>query len=107
VLVVRRLEKDLEGVHPMPEYPQPGDVLVSNPTATRECVISIVPRPSHLTCPTHDAAVARGRELARELRVDAWLTEDHTHFMKIESCRQGRHARGRRVSDGRAGGAEP
>ncbi len=67
--------------------PRPGDVLVSNPIATRECVVSIVPRPPHLTYPTHDAAVARGRELARELGVDAWLTEDHTHFMKIESRR--------------------
>jgi hypothetical protein len=71
----------------MPEHPRPGDVVVSNPTATRECAISIVPETRHMTYPTHDGAVERGRELARELGVDAWLTEDHTHFMKIESCR--------------------
>jgi len=81
----------------MSECPRRGDVLVSNPTATRECVISIVPRRPHLTYPTHDAAVERGRELARELGVDAWLTEDHTHFMKIEDCRTVTHTKARKV----------
>ena len=69
--------------------PQPGDVLVSNPTATLDHDIGIVPNAPHLTCPTHKVAVARGHELARDLRVDLWLTEDHTHFMMIGSYRGG------------------
>jgi hypothetical protein len=67
--------------------PRPGDVLVSKPTARVEHEISIVPAQPHIVCPTHDAAVARARELAEALQVDAWLTEDHTHFMVITSCR--------------------
>ena len=68
--------------------PQPGDVLVSNTTATLEHGISIVPEQAHLTCPTHDAGVARGHELARDLGVDVWLTEDHCHFIKLGSYRE-------------------
>jgi hypothetical protein len=68
--------------------PKDGDVLVSNPTATIEHVISIVPRAPHITCANHDRAVAEGRRLAENLKVDAWLTEDHCHFMRIASYRQ-------------------
>ena len=67
--------------------PQLGDVLVSNHSATVQHVISIVPRAPHITCPTHRTAVARGGELAKELGVDAWLTEDRTHFLMIGSYR--------------------
>lgn len=67
--------------------PGQGDVLVSNPTATIEHEISIVPEQPHIVCPTHDTAVAKACELAEALQVDAWLTEDHTHFMRIASCR--------------------
>ena len=68
--------------------PQAGDVLVSNPTATVEYEVSIVPAVPDIVCPNHDVAVVRARELARERHVDAWLTEDHTHFLKIASYRE-------------------
>jgi hypothetical protein len=42
-----------------------------------------------MTLPTHDAAVATACELARRDHVDAWLTEDHTHYLKIASHRPG------------------
>jgi hypothetical protein len=71
-----------------PELPQPGDVLVSNPTATLEHVIGIVPNPPHLVCPTHDTAVAQALELAERLHVDAWLTEDHRNFLRLASHRR-------------------
>jgi hypothetical protein len=71
----------------MQELPQTGDVLVSNTRATVEHVICIVPQPPQLSFPTHDQAVNRARELAARLGVDAWLTEDQTHFLKIASYR--------------------
>jgi hypothetical protein len=66
---------------------QPGDVLVSHPTAVREHEISIVPNPPHAVSPTHDAAVSEGRSEADASAVDAWLTEDQTHVVKIGSHR--------------------
>ena len=66
---------------------QSGDVLVSHPTAVREHEISIVPNAPHTTSPTHDAAVSDGRSEADALGVDAWLTEDQTHVVKIASNR--------------------
>ena len=68
--------------------PQDGDVLVSNPTATVEYEICIVPRAPHIICANHDRAVAEGRNLAEKLKVDAWLTEDNCHFMRIGTHRQ-------------------
>jgi hypothetical protein len=67
--------------------PQTGDVLVSNVTATLEHDISIVPNDPHLSCATHNIAVAAARELAEKLGVDAWLTEDHTHFLRLATYR--------------------
>jgi hypothetical protein len=64
-----------------------GDVLVSHPTAVLEYEISIVPDPPHATASTHDAAVSDGCTVAEALGVDAWLTEDQTHVMKIASHR--------------------
>jgi hypothetical protein len=66
---------------------QSGDVLVSHPTAVREHEISIVPNPPHATSPTHDAAVSDGCSEADGRGVDAWLTEDQTHVVKIASHR--------------------
>lgn len=66
---------------------QPGDVLVSHPTAVRQHDISIVPNPPHATSPTHDAAVSDGRSQAEAAGVDAWMTEDQTHVVKIASNR--------------------
>jgi hypothetical protein len=66
---------------------QAGDVLVSHSTAVREHDISIVPHAPHATSPTHDAAVIEARLEARGLGVDAWISEDHTHVLKIASNR--------------------
>jgi hypothetical protein len=66
---------------------QSGDVLVSHPTAVREHEISIVPNAPHAISLTHDAAVSDGRVEADALDVDAWLTEDHTHVVKIAANR--------------------
>ena len=66
---------------------QSGDVLVSHPTAVREHEISIVPNAPHARSPTHDAAVTDARSEADAMGVDAWLTEDHTHVVKIASHR--------------------
>ena len=64
-----------------------GDVLVSHPTAVREHEISVPPNAPHAMSPTHDDAVSDGRSEADALGVDAWLTEDHTHVVKITSHR--------------------
>ncbi len=66
---------------------QSGDVLVSHSTAVREHEISIVPNAPHALSPTHDAAVSDGRSEADATGVDAWLTEDQTHVVKIASNR--------------------
>ena len=66
---------------------KPGDVLVSHPTAVREHEISIIPDAPHATSLTHAAAVRDGRSEADARGVDAWLTEDHTHVVKIASHR--------------------
>jgi len=64
-----------------------GDVLVSHPTAVREHDISVIPNAPHAIAATHDKAVSDGRAEADGLGVDAWLTEDHTHVVKIASHR--------------------
>jgi hypothetical protein len=66
---------------------QDGDVLVSHPTAVREHQISIVPHEPHAVSPSHDAAVSEGCAEADATGVDAWLTEDQTHVVKIASNR--------------------
>ena len=66
---------------------KPGDVLVSHPTAVREHKISVIPNAPHAMSPTHDAAVSDGRSEADAKGVDAWLTEDHIHVVKIASHR--------------------
>jgi hypothetical protein len=66
---------------------QSGDVLVSHSTAVREHQISIVPNAPHARSPTHDAAVSDARSEADAIGVDAWLTEDQRHVVKIASNR--------------------
>jgi len=66
---------------------KPGDVLVSHRTAVREHEISVIPNAPHAMSPSHDAAVSAGRSEAGAMGVDAWLTEDHTHIVKIASHR--------------------
>ena len=64
-----------------------GDVLVSHSTAVREHEISVIPKPPHAVSPTHDAAISAARSEAHALGVDAWVTEDHTHVVKIAAHR--------------------
>jgi hypothetical protein len=60
---------------------QSGDVLVSRPTARADVYeTSIVPAVARITDTSYEDGMNRGRELARELAVDAWFTCDHTHF---------------------------
>jgi hypothetical protein len=66
---------------------KPGDVLVSHSTAVREHEISVIPNAPHAISPTHDAAVSDARSESDAMGVDAWLTEDHTHVVKIASNR--------------------
>ena len=66
---------------------KPGDVLVSNPTATVEYDVSIVGGPMESAGAHYTTAVALAKTLAAERRVDAWLTEDHIHFLQIAFCR--------------------
>src|SRR3954452_10234587 len=83
-----RLEAMLNEKHPASfANLKTGDVLVSHPTGVREHQISIVPNAHHATSPTHDAAVADGRSQAEVLGVDAWLSEDQTHMVKIAANR--------------------
>jgi hypothetical protein len=65
---------------------KPGDVLVSHATAVREHEISVIPNAPHALSPTHDTRSGRGSE-ADAMGVDAWLTEDHTHVVKIADNR--------------------
>ena len=69
------------------QLPAIGDVLVSNPSATVEHQICIVPRPPHHWCANHATAVVDGRALALELGVDLWLTQDNIHFLQLVSFR--------------------
>jgi hypothetical protein len=68
---------------------KPGDVLVSHSSAVREHEISVIPNAAHAMSPspTHDAAVSDGCSEADARSVDAWLTEDQTHVVKIASHR--------------------
>jgi hypothetical protein len=68
--------------------PKPGDVLVSNPTATVAYDVSIVDEALLFTCGKYGDALARAKELAIGRRVDAWFTEDHIHFLNIGSWRE-------------------
>ena len=64
-----------------------GDVLVSHSSAVREHEISVIPKAPHAISPTHDTAVSDGRLQADAMGVDAWLTQDHTHLVKIAANR--------------------
>jgi hypothetical protein len=63
--------------------PEAGDVLVSRVTATREYFLTVVPTADCVMRATANTAVKAGLELAQELDVDLWLTEDHIHFLKV------------------------
>lgn len=67
--------------------PCEGDVLVSRMPARVEHEVSVVPQQAEFVCPNHNAAIERAQKLARERRVDVWLTEDSIHVLKIASYR--------------------
>jgi hypothetical protein len=70
------------------QYPQPGDVLASRPTARADIYqISVVPTTADLVAMRYDDAMERVRRLARVRAVDGWYTCDHTHFARIASYR--------------------
>ena len=63
---------------------QRGDVLVSRPTARADVYeTSVVPAAAHITDNSYEKAKNSGRQLARELMVDAWFTCDHTHAVRL------------------------
>ena len=68
-------------------HPQTGDILVSRSSGNIEHQVSIVPDAPFESCPTHTCAVDKASALARERGVDAWLTEDLIHFMRLASYR--------------------
>lgn len=71
-------------------WPQQGDILVSKHLETIDYVVTIVPRETRLSGP-HDVAIAKAIQLAKQLQVDAWLTEDNRHFLRIASYRSALH----------------
>lgn len=36
----------------------------------------------------HDLAISVGREAAQQLGVDLWMTDDHTHFLRLATYRE-------------------
>ena len=82
-LVVMSTDKDSASLVSV----QSGDVLVTHSTAVCEHQISIVPNAPHAISPTHDTAVSDARVEADAKGVDAWLTEDQTHVVKIAAHR--------------------
>ncbi len=67
--------------------PCDGDVLVSHPMARIECEVAVLPRPAHAMYERQDAALANATVLAQALGVDAWLTHDRRHFLRVASFR--------------------
>jgi hypothetical protein len=72
--------------------PKPGDVVVSRHVGECEYDVAVVPSPPQIVCATHGQAVSRACLLARQLKVDAWLTDDHTHFLRLACHRSGSRA---------------
>jgi hypothetical protein len=69
--------------------PLAGHLLVSRLAERVELAVSVVPGRAELVCPTHDRAIAKAQELARQRHVDVWLTEGHIHVLKVASYRGG------------------
>jgi hypothetical protein len=64
--------------------PKSGDVLVSKPTARADLYeTSVIPAAAHITNVSYEDGENSGRQLARELAVDAWFTCDHTHVVRV------------------------
>jgi len=67
--------------------PRSGDVLVSKVTARVEYEVTDGTARLVSAHPNQASGMARAVELAKERKVDAWLTQDHIHFVKISSQR--------------------
>jgi hypothetical protein len=64
--------------------PKCGDVLVSRPTARADLYeTSVIPAVAHISDNSYEDGKNSGRQLARELAVDAWFTFDHTHVVRL------------------------
>ena len=70
--------------------PAPGDIVVAKRSALTLYELSAVPGPPQLTMASHASAVEQAKGLAARQSVDAWFTEDHTHFTCIARCRVAR-----------------
>jgi hypothetical protein len=76
------------GIPSRRQYPEPGDVLASRPTARADIYeITVVPMRPDLVAMRYDDAIKRVRELARASSVNGWYTSDHTHFVQVATHR--------------------
>jgi hypothetical protein len=57
--------------------------------------VVIVHDGEYVTHTRHDLAISVDREVAQQLRVDLWMTEDHTHFLRLATYREPAGARTR------------
>lgn len=67
--------------------PEPGDLLVSRPTASADYEVSVFGNGKCVTHGRGNLAIGIGRELAERLTVDLWITEDHNHFQRLAAHR--------------------
>jgi hypothetical protein len=67
--------------------PEPGDLLVSRGTATREYLVTIIPTSDCVLRGIANSAVTAGLDLAQQLGVDLWLTDDHIYFLRLAAFR--------------------
>lgn len=86
----------------------PGDIVVARRLASTLYELSAVPGPPQLTVASDASAVERAKGVAARQSVDAWYTEDHTHFTCIARCRaarqpEGSHPSARQRPGGRRG----
>lgn len=70
--------------------PAPGDIVVAKRSALTLYELTAVPGPPQLTAESYASAVERAKDMAARQSVDAWYTEDHTHFTCIARCRVAR-----------------
>jgi len=70
--------------------PESGDLLVARPTASKEYDLTIVPTSKVVIRDRFGRAIAAGLDLAQELSVDLWLTEDHIHYLRLAAHRGSR-----------------
>ena len=69
------------------QLPSEDDVLVARVSATHHYTVAVVPRDPHLTGERRTRAIECARALAHDRNVDAWITEDGTHFLRLATFR--------------------